>query len=171
MGIRPAALFIALFLLWIMLAGRLEWSVTILGLVLCSVILKLTWRVFFATLPPHRSLLPKRGFFQRVISGLGYVPVFFISLFKATAQVALISLSPRIDIRPGIVKIDSRLRSKTALVILANNITITPGTLTVDADMSRHDLFVHCLDLQTLEECRVCSEIQRIEERLGSFLE
>lgn len=171
MGIRPVALFLALFLFWFLLAGRLEWSATILGILLCSTILKLTWRVFFAPLPPHRPAFPKRSPAQRLLLGLCYVPVFLFDLFKATAQVALLSLSPRIDIRPGIVRIDSKLKSKTAVVALANNITITPGTLTVDVDMSRHDLFVHCLDLQTLEECRVCGEIQRIEERLGSFLE
>ncbi len=171
MEIRPVALFFSLFLFWVLAAGRLEWPASILGLLFSWIVLKMTWRGFFAAALPHRPVLPKRKPVEKLVSALGYVPVFFADLFKATAQVALISLSPRIDIRPGIVRIESKLKSKTALVVLANNITITPGTLTVDAEMSRHDLFVHCLDLRSTDECRVCREIQRIEERLGGFLE
>ncbi len=99
------------------------------------------------------------------------MPRFLYDILKASAEVALIALKPRIEIRPGIVRVDSHLRNKTALVFLANYITLTPGTLTVDIDTSHHHIFVHALDLETLDASEIREEVALLEKRLGRVLE
>ena len=58
---------------------------------------------------------------------------------------------PAMPIRPGIVKVTTRLRLRAARTILGNSITLTPGTLSVDV---RDDgvLMVHWIYVRTLDE-------------------
>jgi multicomponent Na+:H+ antiporter subunit E len=97
--------------------------------------------------------------------------LFLYDIVKATLEVSILALSPKPRLMPGIVRADSKLKSKTALVILANQITLTPGTLTVDTDLVNHGLFVHSLDLKTLDECTVCEQVAKIEKLLGRIFE
>ena len=59
------------------------------------------------------------------------------------------STRPRIDIRPGIVKVHMRLRSPIGRLALANSIALTPGSLVMDV---RGDtMFIHWLDVKTTD--------------------
>lgn len=88
----------------------------------------------------------------RVIWHYGiYLGVFLAELVRANLKVALLVVSPRIDIHPGIVEIRTRLKTPLGRLALANSITLTPGTLVVDI---RDDaLFVHVvmMDVQDVE--------------------
>jgi multicomponent Na+:H+ antiporter subunit E len=166
----PVALFLFLFLFWILFTGRLEWSALLTGLAVSLIITRITWRIF---LPPvhatPRPLAPPMHFRLRelvILAGL-----FLYDIVKATLEVSILALSPKPRLMPGIVRADSKLKSKTALVILANQITLTPGTLTVDTDLVNHGLFVHSLDLKTLDECTVCEQVAKIEKLLGRIFE
>lgn len=166
----PLFLFLSLFLIWILLTGRLDLPSLGTGALVSLAIVKLTWRVFFTG---TRSLPGIRYVPVRIHPGeaLTFFPSFFMDLFTATAEVARIALSPRITIRPGIVAVDVGIENKTALVLLANQITLTPGTLTVDVDMANHRLFIHTLDLKALDEQRVHSGIVAMESRMRRILE
>jgi multicomponent Na+:H+ antiporter subunit E len=166
----PMLLFVSLFVIWIMLSGRLELSSLVTGGVVSLAIVKLTWRVFFAGTRgvPRKFHAPVK---IHLMETLFFFPSFFMDLFRATTEVACIALSPHISIRPGIVAVDVGLRNKTVLVLLANQITLTPGTLTVDVDMAAHRLFIHCLDLKTLDERHVAIGIAAMESRMKRMLE
>jgi multicomponent Na+:H+ antiporter subunit E len=57
--------------------------------------------------------------------------------------------SPRIDIKPGIVKVRTRLQTPLGRLALANSIALTPGSLVMDI---RDDiLFIHWLDVKTTD--------------------
>jgi multicomponent Na+:H+ antiporter subunit E len=77
------------------------------------------------------------------------VPVFAWALLKANIDVAVRLLSPKLPIRPGIVKIKTNLKSESGLTFLANSITLTPGTTTVDIDRENGFLYVHWLNVKT----------------------
>jgi multicomponent Na+:H+ antiporter subunit E len=166
----PVALFLFLFLFWILFTGRLEWPALATGLIASLVITRITWRFF---LPPvhatPRPVAPPMHFRLREIMILA--GLFLIDIIKATLEVSILALSPKIRLMPGIVRADSKLKSKTALVILANQITLTPGTLTVDTDLVNHGLFVHSLNLKTLDECTVCEQVAKVEKLLGRIFE
>jgi len=166
----PLALFLSLFLFWILFTGRLEWPSLALGLAISIIVTSLTWRIFLPSIheaPAH--VAPPLHF--RLREAAVFFPLYAWDILKATAQVAFLALSPKIRLMPGIVKVETRLKSKTTLVILANQITLTPGTLTVDVDAAHHHLFVHSLNLRTLDECTVCEEVGQLEERLRRLME
>ncbi len=166
----PVTLFSFLFLFWILFTGRLEWSALLTGLIVSLIITRITWRIF---LPPIHAtpspVAPPMHFRLREI--LILAGLFLIDIVKATLEVSILALSPKIRLMPGIVRADSKLKSKTALVILANQITLTPGTLTVDTDLVNNGLFVHSLDLKTLDECIVCEQVAKVEKLLRRIFE
>ncbi len=168
--IGPLLLFLSLFVIWIMLTGRLDLPSMATGAVVSAGIVKLTWRVFFTGTRsmPGIKYVPVR---LNLREALSFFPSFFWDLFVATAEVTRIALSPRITIHPGIVAVDVEIENKTALVLLANQITLTPGTLTVDADMANRRLFIHTLDLKATDESHVIESIAGMDARMRRILE
>ncbi len=81
-----------------------------------------------------------------------FMIVFLWELIKANFVMAKIVLSPSLPIHPGIVKADTKLKSKMARLILANSITLTPGTFTID--IIGDTLYIHCVnvDIENIEE-------------------
>ncbi len=69
---------------------------------------------------------------MRIIWFLWYLPIFLWECVKANIDVAYRVLSPRMPIKPGIVKVRTGLKTDIAKTFLANSITMTPGTLSVD---------------------------------------
>lgn len=78
-----------------------------------------------------------------------YTVTFFVELVKANIGMLRYVYAPRIDIRPGIVKVHMRLKSPIGRLALANSIALTPGSLVMDV---RDDvMFIHWLDVQTTD--------------------
>jgi multicomponent Na+:H+ antiporter subunit E len=73
-----------------------------------------------------------------------YVVLLVKEVAIANVQVAMIVLSPKMNISPRIVKYESQLQGDMFLTILANSITLTPGTMTVSID--KNVLDIHCLN-------------------------
>ena len=72
-------------------------------------------------------------------------------------------LSPDLPVRPGIVKVRTRLKSRMGRLMLANSITLTPGTLTVE--LSGEWLYVHCVTVGSQDVERATEEISAGFER------
>ncbi|MBN2894881.1 MAG: Na+/H+ antiporter subunit E [Campylobacterales bacterium] len=126
--------FILLFLVWIALSNSLHVQELLTG---ALVALSITLFIRPKPLPWLRIV----GTYVR------FIPTFLVALVRANIDVARIVLSPRISIRPGIVKLHTTLKHDHDKLLLANAITLTPGTLT----LKLHDdtLFVHVLDLSS----------------------
>ncbi len=123
-----------MFLLWMLITLNLALSNIIVGLVAALITalvfgsqFKLNWKKFYNPL--------------RYIWLLIYIIVFVWECIKANFDVAYRVLSPKMPIKPGIVKVRTKLKTSFARVILANSITMTPGTITVD--VIDDDLFIH----------------------------
>jgi multicomponent Na+:H+ antiporter subunit E len=86
---------------------------------------------------------------QALIYYIRYLGVFLWELVLANLSVARIVFSPKINIHPGIVKVNTRLKSRTGRLVLANSITLTPGTLVVDIDGDA--LYVHWIDVSAID--------------------
>ena len=71
---------------------------------------------------------------------------FAVGLIKANIDVASRVITGNIN--PGIVKVESGLKTDFGVTMLANSITLTPGTLTVDLDDSTNELYVHWIDVK-----------------------
>jgi multicomponent Na+:H+ antiporter subunit E len=79
-----------------------------------------------------------------------YGVVLAASIVKANVDVAYRVLHPAMPIRPGIVKVRTRLRSASAITVLANSVTLTPGTLTVSATADGV-LYIHWIWVRTTD--------------------
>ncbi len=77
---------------------------------------------------------------------IAYTGVFLKELIKANLDVAFRVIDPKLPIKPGIVKVETRLQSPLGRLLLANSITLTPGTITVESRGS--SLFVHWISVE-----------------------
>lgn len=91
---------------------------------------------------------------NRLLFLLMYIVTYPYYLIKANFSVAIKALSPKLNINPSIVTVETELKSDYGLALLGNSITLTPGTITID--IYEHNglnrLFVHCLDINDDEK-------------------
>jgi multicomponent Na+:H+ antiporter subunit E len=87
---------------------------------------------------------------SRVYHFLLYTGVFVVELVRANINMMRYVYAPRIDIRPGIVKVSIGLKSPIGRLALANSIALTPGSLVVDIEDDA--LFIHWLDVKTADQ-------------------
>ncbi len=95
---------------------------------------------------PRKILEPRRWFYF-----LLFIPVFAYYCIKANIQVAYLVVHPQLPIKPGIVRMRTKLKNRVAIVVLSNCITLTPGTLTVEAT-EKGVLYVHWLAITAIDE-------------------
>lgn len=95
-----------------------------------------------------------------------YAWVFIYYVVRANLDVAYRVLNIYMPIRPGIVRVKTKLKTDMARTFLANSITLTPGTLSVDLVEDR--LYVHWINI-TSEDQR--KETKIIVERFENLLE
>jgi multicomponent Na+:H+ antiporter subunit E len=89
-----------------------------------------------------------------------------VDLIKSNFDVARRVLNPALPIKPGIVEVKTKLKSKFARMLLANSITLTPGTLTVD--VKDDSFFIHWIDVKN-EDVEAASK--EIVEKFEKYLE
>ena len=133
-------LFATLLGFWILLNGSLAVYVLVVGLIAACVI-TLLFRDSLAVVSEFRATP------RAVLTALGYVLYFLTELVKSNLRLASIVLSPALPLRPGIVKVRTRLKSRMGRLLLANSITLTPGTLTVEMDGEW--LYIHWVTVES----------------------
>ena len=149
-------LWLTLLLVWLVANASMAMDVIVTGVII-SAILALPLSVFAGAYADIR-LTPKAFIYY-----FRYLGVFLWELLLANMNVARIVFSPKIDIHPGIVKVHTRLKSRTGRLVLANSITLTPGTLVVD--IVDDTLFVHWIDVTTQDSEKATREIAAKFER------
>jgi multicomponent Na+:H+ antiporter subunit E len=124
------------FIVWLLLTEAFDGQHLIVGVVV-SVLTGIIFGDLFIR-KPSRIFQPRRWFW-----GLVYIPVFTWEMIKANFDVAYRVVHPKMPIKPGIVKIKTKIRSEMGRVFLANSITLTPGTFTID--LKDDVLYIHCI--------------------------
>lgn len=138
---RRVIYFVLSFLTWLLLTWTLNIQFIIAGIVVSAAVSLL----FHEMLPKeHRIFIsPVRLFWFLV-----YVPVFFYYMLMANLDVVYRALHPAMPIKPGIVKIKTKLKTDSGITALANSITLTPGTLTVDVTDDGY-LYIHWINVKS----------------------
>ena len=171
---RRVAIFIVSYLAWCALVwpynpspnfvgangSAWDWQSLILGLFVALLTALLFKEAF--THQPWNMFSP-----VRVGWLLLYLPVFLYYCIRANLQVVYLVLHPDMPIKPGIVKVRTKLKSESGVTALANSITLTPGTLTVDV-ANGNELYVHWLVVETTD---VEKATEIIVSRFEFFLE
>ena len=131
-------LFFALLGMWLLLTMPVSLQEITTGAVVAAAVL-LFFRKYMAPVTACRLTL-------RTLPNAGaFAAVFLFELLKSNIDVALRVLNPKLPIRPGIVRVNTTLRSSVARIVLANAITLTPGTLTVETE-GEH-FYIHWIDV------------------------
>ena len=127
-------LFLTMFILWLLLTFNLTAANLIVGAVAALLTTLVFGRSFVGGWKKFYN--PLRYFWMMI-----YLIVFIWECIKANFDVAYRVLSPKMPIKPGIVKARTTLKSDIAKTFLANSITMTPGTITVD--IIDDDFYIH----------------------------
>ena len=99
-----------------------------------------------------RDVAPRR--FRVWLHPVRYVWLFLYTLvlaytvIKASIDIAYRVLHPAMPLKPGIVKVKTRLRSPAGIAALCNAIALAPGTLVIHADESGL-LYVHWMHVKS----------------------
>ena len=129
-------LFVLGLIVWVGLNWPPDLHDIIFGTVIAAFVAAITGDLFSRR--PHGV---KRA--GRYLWFLYYIPLFAWECLKANIDVAYRVIHPVVPIRPGIVKVKTRLKSDTGLTFLANSITLTPGTMSVDVDRDNGFIYIH----------------------------
>jgi len=132
--------FILSVLAWLALTHIRDIQEVIAGIIL-SVLVTLIAGKFFITTKKQK------GTVHRLIAAVIYLFKFLWEMIKANIHVAYIVLHPMLPIKPGIIKIKTKLTKDSAITIFTNSITLTPGTLTVDLNPEKKEIYVHWIDV------------------------
>ena len=139
---ESAPLAMALFVFWVILSGKLDAFHLIAGAVSSAAIAVATCRLY--ALSPPIGPVGRHPFWtlpwMRLI---GYGFWLAMQIVISSVQVAQIVLSPKMKIRPTVVRFDYPLPHNFARATLANSITLTPGTVTID--VRGDEYFIHAL--------------------------
>ena len=141
---------IVTFLMWVLMFWSLSLPVLVTGAVVSAVTMLLLSSLYPEGM--EKVFNPARWFFFLV-----YLPFFLWECLKANLDVAMRVLHPDVPIHPGIVKVQTTLKSDMAKTFLANSITLTPGTLTIDID--GQDFYIHWINIDTDDPAKRTAEI------------
>jgi multicomponent Na+:H+ antiporter subunit E len=153
-------LFIAAFFTWLLLSCSLEPGNLVIAAVTATIVFLVTGDIF----PEGIKLLKGPARYLRFI--FQYLPLFVWECLKANLDGAWRVVRPGLPMRPGIVKVKTVLKSDAALTFLANSLTLKPGTLTVDIDKEAGYLYVHCVDVKSVDIPQATEEVVLKFERV-----
>lgn len=94
------------------------------------------------------------GYFSRARRVTSLAILFVYELILSAWKVAVLVLSPKMDLKPGIFAYPLKVDRDFEITLLANLITLTPGTLSVDVSADRRTLYVHALDCSDPDQTR-----------------
>jgi len=144
---------------WIVLTWPPNAQEGFVGLFIAALVACLTGDMFVKR--PYVFKQPRRYLYL-----LRYMPLFVWECIKANIDVAYRVSHPDMPIKPGIVKVTTRLKSDTGLTFLANTITLTPGTMSVDIDRENGCLYIHWIHVRDVDIAAATRRIVDVFEKI-----
>ena len=145
-------MFILLFLLWLILNGRVTGEILLIGVLVTG----------FVSFFLYRLLGYPPAFDRRLLRNLPLLLLYVLNLireiFLASFQVLTVIWSPSKRPDPVYAEFHSGLTDTFSNVLLTNSITLTPGTYTVVQEEDR--FIIHCLRREYAEDLNDSSFIR-----------
>jgi multicomponent Na+:H+ antiporter subunit E len=136
------SLWLVLFVIWMVANSALSVAVAVTGGVITGVLAY----IFATSTDAWRNI---RWTPASLYHFLAYTGTFVVELVRANISMMKYVYARRIDIKPGVVKVRTRLQSPIGRLALANSIALTPGSLVLD--LKDDTLFIHWLDVQSTD--------------------
>lgn len=134
---------VLLALAWAAVTGSFSFLNLALGFVLAIFALSLI-----------REQVGSTGYFSRARRVISLALLFLYELVLSAWKVAVMVLSPNMNLKPGIFAYPLKVDRDFEITLLANLITLTPGTLSVDVSDDRRILYVHAIDASDPDAAR-----------------
>lgn len=134
---------VLLALAWAAVSGSFSLGNLLFGFVLAALALSLI-----------REQVGSVGYFSRLRRVASLFVLFFYELVLSGFRVAVLVLSPNMNLKSGIFAYDLKVDRDLEITLLANLITLTPGTLSVDVSPDRSTLYIHALDCADPDQIR-----------------
>ncbi len=130
-------MFVLLFIIWLILNGRVTLEICLFGLAISALIYLFMCKFMKFSIKKDLRLMRNIGY------GIVYFFVLLKEIFISNVRVISLVISKNMPVNPSISEVRVDLKSSITKAILANSISITPGTITVKIE---GDVFtVHCL--------------------------
>ena len=110
-----------------------------------------------------RMMGNQRFYLARIFLALRLFLIFLRELFIASMQVLYQVLKPKLEIKPGIIRMEIYLDTPLQITLLTSMITLTPGTMTVDVAEDNSAIYIHNLDIRDADE--ICAAIEKNFEK------
>ena len=149
-------MFILLFVLWIILNGRITMEIVIFGAVICGALYLFLYK--FMEYSPKRELVILKCT-GRILK---YVVFLVVEVIKAALAVSKLILQFDREPDPVLVTFRPGLKTQTGQTLLANSITLTPGTIT--SDLEDGSYIVHSLDREYAVGIHESDFVEKIRE-------
>jgi multicomponent Na+:H+ antiporter subunit E len=133
---------LALFVVWVLLSGKMDAAHLGAGALIAAAI-ALATRQLWALSPVFGASAAEPFAGLRWGRFLRYLVVLAWEIVVSAVQVAYVVLHPRMPIDPRLLRFRSHLPHPLARLTLANSITLTPGTVTIEVEGD--EFLVHAL--------------------------
>jgi multicomponent Na+:H+ antiporter subunit E len=141
-------------LAWAALQGELSLSTLLTGVVVGYLILLALVR---------GGVLHTSPYIGRVHRVVGLAAYFLWELVRANLRLARDVVTPRLQMKPGIVAVPLDVTRDSEILLLSMLINTTPGSVALDVSPDRKVLYVHVMYMTTAEAAR--AEIKQGFER------
>ena len=151
-------LFLSLYLLWVLLCGRVTAEILLWGLPAAGLVFLFAVRAL--DYPWRRDLQLLRS----LPRAFRYLLFLLKEVLVCSLRVLRLIWSPGAP-ESGLAEFDPRVRTRPGRVVLAASITLTPGTITVETEPGR--FLVHCLEASSapgLPEGPLARKIRNLED-------
>ena len=150
-------MYILLFLFWVLLNGKINLEITIIGLILCTLVY--AFACFFLEFSFKKDLAYCKGLAMLIVYGLFLT----IEVIKSNWNIITLIWSKK-EVEPKIKHFKVDLKSRFLRTIFANSITLTPGTITID--LKEDEYVVHALRYEYIDGIE-SSRLLKILKKMG----
>ncbi|MGO4371228.1 Na+/H+ antiporter subunit E [Paenibacillus sp. MCAF20] len=95
---------------------------------------------------------PQPNYLIRLWAVIKLLLLFIKELFVSSYDVLVHILRPKLTIKPGIIALETELKSDWEVTLLSCLICLTPGTLTLDVSRSGGTLYIHAMNVDDAEQ-------------------
>ena len=130
-------------LVWVALTGHLNYTNFLFGFIMGFFILWLLARV---------SKAEERNYFYRVPKIILFIFSFFYDMIRANIEVAREIMTPQLNMTPGIIAYEHKLKTDFEITMMTNLIALTPGTMVLKISDDKKILYIHGLYVRDKEK-------------------
>lgn len=94
-----------------------------------------------------RRFFEKRFYLWTLLAVLKLLLVFTRELISSSVLVVKQIVRPKINVTPGIFKLETELETDIEITLISLLITLTPGSVVMDVSPNNEALFVHAMDI------------------------